>query len=61
MPAPRFGETDEEVQNEAQKSILRVFHALILSDFFGASALSSGIRSVNFHLSNESSGDPQNE
>ena len=40
MPAPRFGETDEEVQNEAQKSILRVFHALILSDFFGASALS---------------------
>ncbi|HAK22265.1 MAG TPA: hypothetical protein DCM58_03040 [Desulfovibrio sp.] len=33
MPAPRFGETDEEVQNEAQKSILRVFHALILSDF----------------------------
>ena len=39
MPAPRFGETDEEVQNEAQKSILRVFHALILSDFFGASAL----------------------
>ena len=43
MPAPRFGETDEEVQNEAQKSILRVFHALILSDFFGASALAQAI------------------
>ena len=43
MPAPRFGETDEEVQNEAQKSILRVFHALILSDFFGASALAAAL------------------
>ena len=43
MPAPRFGETDEEVQNEAQKSILRVFHALILSDFFGASALDKSL------------------
>ena len=41
MPAPRFRETDEEVQNEPQKSILRVFHALILPDFFDASALMS--------------------
>ena len=50
MPAPRFGETDEEVQNEAQKSILRVFHALILSDFFGASALTTGAKNEGFRL-----------
>lgn len=33
---------DEEVQNEAWKSILRFFYAWILSDFFGVAVLGPG-------------------